>query len=726
MPGRGDIQGFSMTIGTNGFRAFLAGGVAAMAMIQPLTAHAQQAGTVELGEVVVEGQGGEGGSGVGTVKGVVAKKTRTGSKTATELKEIPASVSVVGKEQMYLQSPQKVDEALRYVPGVNPSTYGTDADTDWIYLRGFQADQSGIFLDGLSFYQTGFGTFLMDPFFLERIEVVKGPSSALYGGGNPGGFINYVSKRPGERVRYVETGVNSFGNGYLGFDIGDVADENGVVSYRVNGKVSGGGWETDQSKDLRGMIAPSIKWQPDEATSFTLLSSFGKTDLTHTSTGFLPYVGTVTPAPGGVTIPRDFFYGQKDVEQYDRTQAMIGYEFSHTFDNNWTVRQNLRYAALSLDEDGLYSNGTLTGTMLGRYRFAHQTDVNTFTVDNQLEGKVEAGGAEHTLLFGADYRYYDIGATTYFAGADSIDISNPNYDFVYGPAVFGPKSHTTLNQFGVYAQDQIRFGGGWLATLNGRYDTVSTKLDPSFDRSDDAFSGRAGLAYEFANGLTPYVSYSTSFNPTTSTQGAAVLAPDKARQFEAGVKYTPESFDGILSAAVFDLTRSNVVGPDQADPGQSAAVGEVNVKGIELGIQANLDNGFKVLGGLSYLDAEVKKAIAQGGAVEGNKPIQIPDLTASLWLDYTVQDGAMKGLGGGVGVRYVGESYGDGANQFVVPDVALLDAAIRYDADTWGVALNASNLFDKDYVSSCQGVGFFGSCGYGAGRTFTLKAYAKW
>ena len=708
----------------------LAGTVSGLVLAACQPAFAQQAAETELKPIVVEGGqagGAEDNSGIGKVKGVVARKSRTGSKSATEIKDIPQSVSVVGREQMDMQSPQKIDEALRYVPGVNPSTYGTDADTDWVFVRGFQADQTGIFLDGLSFYQTGFGTFLMDPFFLERIEVVKGPSSALYGGGNPGGFINYVSKHPGERYRTVETGINSFGNGYIAADIGDALSD--VLSYRVNGKLSGGGWQTDHSEDLRGAIAPSFKWQPDEATSFTLLGSLSRTDLVHTSTGFLPYEGTVVPNAAGYKIPRDFFYGDENLEQYDRTQAMIGYEFSHTFDNDWTVRQNLRYGTVSLQEDGLYSNGTFTGTSLGRYRWAHDTQVDTFTVDNQLEGTVETGALEHTLLLGADYRWYRHGASTFFdGGVAPIDILNPLYGGTYGPAALGPESKTTLNQLGLYAQDQIRFGGGWLATLNGRYDFVSTELDtPSMKRDDSEFTGRAALAYEFDNGLTPYLSYSTSFSPTTSTNGAgALLEPESGRQWEAGVKYAPAWFDGLFTAAVFDLTKQNVAAPAPTltNPSFIAAIGEVNVKGVELGAQANLANGFKLIGGLTYLDAEVTKTTS--AATAGMTPIQVPDLTASLWLDYTVESGNLEGLSGGVGVRYVGESYADAANKFVVPGAAVVDAALRYKRDNWSVALNVANLFDKEYVSSCQNVGFFGSCGYGAGRTFTLKAQVNW
>jgi iron complex outermembrane receptor protein len=713
-------------------QTLLAAGAASAALTQVVPAYAQSRGEVELTPVVVN-SGADDASGVGKVNGVVAKKTTTGSKSATAITEVPQSVSVVGREQMYLQSPQKIDEALRYTPGVNPSTYGTDADTDWLFVRGFQADQSGIFLDGLSFYQTGFGTFLMDPFFLERIEVVKGPSSALYGGGNPGGFVNYVSKRPGERVRYAETGVNSFGNGYIAADIGDILDPDGVFSYRLNAKVSGGGWETDYSKDIRGAIAPSFKWQPDASTSLTVLGSLSRTDLTHTSTGFLPYYGTVVDAPGGVRIPRDFFYGEKDIEEYDRTQAMIGYEFSHTFDNDWTVRQNLRYGTVSLDEDGMYGNawtGSLAGTLLPRYRFGHDTTVNTFTVDNQLEGRVQTGGLDHSLLFGIDYRYYNIDEAQTFGGGTDIDVLNPVYGLPQADAPLSSHNDITLNQVGVYAQDQVRFGGGWLATFNGRYDFASTDLDnrltgTTTEADEGEFSGRAGLAYEFANGLTPYVSYSTSFSPTITSDGlGGLVEPEKAQQWEAGLKYAPAGFDGLLTLAVFDLTRQNIATTSPGNPLLTEAIGEVNVRGVELGVQANLADGWKVLGGLTYLDAEVTKATGTwDAATVGMTPIQIPDLTASLWLDYTVESGALEGLGIGGGVRYVGKSWADRANTLTVPDVVMVDAAIRYDRNNWGVALNVANIFDKEYVATCQGIG---SCGYGAGRTITLKMHTTW
>jgi iron complex outermembrane receptor protein len=728
------------SIGHKRLRLALAYSAAAIALLLPVSTFAQDAGTVtQLEAVRVEQGGGAAETGVEPVQGVVAKSTRSGTKAATDLNEVPQSVTVVGREQIDAQSPQKIDEALRYVPGVTTSTYGTDADTDWFFIRGFQAEQTGVFLDGLSLFQTGFGTFLVDPFFLERIDVVKGPSSVLYGSGNPGGFIDMISKRPtDEPLRYVETGVNSFGNGYLGLDFGDKLGGSDVANYRVTGKISGGGWETDKSEDFRGTIAPSVTWSPDDATSLTILSSYQNVDLTHTSTGFLPYVGTVVESPDFGRIPRDFFYGDTDFDTYERQQAMIGYEFEHTFDNNWTVRQNLRYANVSINEDALYANGPsfVDPTKIARYRFAHDTDVSLFTVDNQLEGTFETAALEHNVLFGLDYRHYNIDQTQatggFVPGDLDIDPHNPVYGGVVQPPLFSPylDNEFKRDQIGLYAQDQIKFGGGWIATLNGRYDFVSTNIDDrtfgapgSTDTDEGEFTWRAALAYEFANGLTPYVAYSTAFNPATSVDPVNGLPdPETAKQFEAGVKYQPDFMDAIITAAYFDVTKKNVVKSEFVG-GMSRyyAIGEVDARGFEASVQANVSAGLKAIAAFTYLDMEVIDDL--NPALVGNTPVQVPDVTASLWLDYSFQKDSLSGLSVAAGIRHVGESWANDTNTLKVPSATLVDAAIRYEKDNWGVALNVSNLFDERYVASCQGAN---SCAYGAGRTFMLKASTNW
>ena len=684
------------------------------------TAVLAQAQTIALGEIVVEADA----SGASTVT------TTTGSKLAVAISEVPQSVSVVSHEQIAKSPGAKADELLRYTAGVNPSTYGTDADFDWVRVRGFQADQTGIFLDGLPLYQFGFGSFLIEPFLLDRVEVLKGPSSALYGGANVGGVINYVSKRPtGERLRYTEAGINNYGNAYVGFDVGD-ANETGDLAYRLTGKVSGGYWETKDARDLKGSLAGSVTWTPSAATRLTVYGQYQNADLDHTSTGFLPYVGTAVDAAGGVRIPRNLNYGDPNFDSYSRQQGMLGYELEHELDSTWTVKQNARLAGVSLDEQYLYTFGDLSATNeLQRVAFQHSTDILTLTIDNQISGTLTTGAIEHKLLAGIDYKQVQFSDTQWSdydptGRVPSINVLNPQYG-VANPLITAPylKNTIGLRQLGVYAQDQMRYGG-LIATLNGRYDAVGINLtdisNTQYATSEGAFTGRVGLGYEFDNGLTPYVSYATSFSPTIATSAAGTLLPSESgRQWEAGIKYEPSFVDGVITASVFSIDRENFAQSLPWPQTGSVALGEVNMKGFEVEGQLNFDQ-VSVLGALAYLDAEVVDDV--NTALIGKSPVQIPTLTASLGVEYAFAD-QFEGLVLGAGVRFLGESWADDLNTTTVPATTLFDASLRYDKDDWGVSLNVTNILDTTYVSSCQTLT---NCGYGAGRSVTLSVHKSW
>jgi iron complex outermembrane recepter protein len=692
-------------------------------------------GEIALETVTVEGQG---GSATGPVNGYVPNRTATGSKTDTPIEEIPQSVSVIGREAIEDRQAQKVDEALRYTAGVFAQPYGEDSDTDWFFIRGFDAGQTGVFLNNLPLYQYGFGGFYIDPFVLERIEVLKGPAASLYGGSAIGGIVNLVSKRPTtEPLRYVETGINSWGNGYAAFDFGGALDKDKIWSYRLTGKVSGGGWETREAEDFRGVIAPALTFRPNAGTELTVLGSYQNMDLTHTG-GFLPYVGTVVPAPYG-RISRRFYYSEPDIDLYRREQAMIGYEFEHAVNDVWTLRQNFHYAHTDSKERGPYPYGYLdpaTGFpvaapvapdfLLYRIGFNHHTVVNTLSIDNQAEVKFGTRPLDHTLLLGLDYKYYNIDHIQASGGGTPISPVNPIYGVPQGPTVPYLDQDLTMNQIGFYAQDQIRFGG-WVATLNGRYDHVSTKSTDKVGAanfSDEAgeFSGRLGLGYEFANGMTPYVAVSRSFNPVIGSdffgQG---FEPETGQQYEVGVKYKPTLFDGLITASLFDLTRQNVLTSDPQHLFFEAQLGEVRSRGFEFEAQANITEGLKAVAAFTAYDIEITED--PNAALIGNRPNVVPEILASGWLDYTIQDGAFKGLGFGAGVRYVGFSYVDNENTLKVPAATVFDAAIRYTRDNFTVALNVINLLDNEYVSSCDTQY---TCNYGAGRVATLKASYKW
>ena len=705
--------------------------VAVAAIMLPQVAGAQDAAATgnatALERLTVEGGNATGASdtdGTGPVEGYVAKSTGTGSKTATPVSEIPQSVSVVGREELADRGVvTKIDEALRYTAGVSTEPFGNDPDTDWFYIRGFDATQTGVFLDGLNLYSFAFGGFQTDAYMMERVEVLKGPASVLYGGSSPGGIVNLVRKRPQAEPAYsTEIGINNFGNAFFGFDANDKLNADGTVMYRVTGKVSGGDNYSDYSEDLRGFLMPQITYAPDDATNLTVYAIVSSLDQTHVGNGFLPYEGTVTNAPFG-KIDRDFFFGEPDHDFGRYDQEMIGYEFSHEFDNGWKFSQNLRYSHLDKAEELVYPYAYTATYDLSRLGFKHDTSVDSFSVDNRLEKEFSTGPLDHSLMLGLDYKNFKIDQEQASAfPASDLDPTDPTYGsplpayFTYLDAV------TRLKQTGIYAQDQIRFGGGWLLTLNGRYDYVDIENDSrlatgSYDTNDSAVSGRAGLAYEFENGLTPYISVATFFNPQIGTLAGSggALEPEDGHQVEGGVKYEPTFFDGSLTASVYQIVKKNVT-TTQPVTNLQEQLGEVTSTGFELEGKVNLTQNWKLLGSYTYNDLEITDDL--NSALIGNRPYLIPEHQASLWIDYMVTDGPLEGVTVGGGLRYQGESFADMANTAKVPDAVVADAAIRYEKNGWGAALNVTNLFDKDYVKGCQGLF---TCGYGDQRTVTLK-----
>lgn len=713
-------------------RTTLRAGVALLGLSTGLPALAQNADTA-LKPIVLQNQSGNATNAADApVKGYVAKTSSAGSKTDTPLNEIPQSVSVVGKQEMNDRGGvNKIDEALRYTPGVTAEPFGTDADTDWVYIRGFDATQTGVFLDGLTLFSYGFGGFQIDPFMLERVDALKGPSSVLYGGGNAGGILNYVRKRPtDEPYYYTEIGINSNGNAFTGFDVSDKLGSSDTMNYRVTGKIAGGDNYSDFSEDLRGFIMPQVTISPDEATKLTVWGMVSGLDQVHVGNGFFPYVGTVVDAPFG-KIDRKAFYGEPDIDTGTYAQQMLGAEFEHDFDNGWKVSSNMRYSHLYKHEEGPYLFGYVGGVptapdyQLNRIGFEATSRVDSFAIDNRAETEFDLGATDHKLMLGLDYKYYRLDHIQACCGATSISATDPVYGVPQGNNFVYIDQVVTQQQVGAYVQDQIRFGGGWLATVNGRFDFVSTDTDDdlasasySFDKS--AASGRAGLAYEFDNGLTPYVSVGTFFNPTVAVSTTPNNQPEEGEQYEVGVKYDPTFIDGSFTLSLFNLNKRNVVVTDPATF-LSSQIGEVQSRGVELEGKVNLDDNWKVLGSLTYTDMEVKEDIVPGYV--GKRPYLVPDVQASLWLDYTVTQGALEGLSLGAGMRYQGESWADRLNTLKVPDATVFDAAVRYKKDNWEAALNVTNLFDKDYVRGCQGDS---TCGYGDARTITFKLSKVW
>ncbi|WP_245321961.1 TonB-dependent siderophore receptor [Bradyrhizobium sp. LTSPM299] len=670
----------------------------------------------------------------GPIQGYVANRSSSGTKTNTPIMETPQSVSVVGSEQIRDQKPGKFDEILRYAPGVLAGTFGADTRNDWFLIRGFKSDDVGLFLDGLQLFYTSYASWKLQPFDLERVEVLRGPSAVLYGGSSPSGIVNAISKMPPEEpIRYIEAGVNNFGNAYVGFDVGGpvaAPGQDGKLFYRVVGQVQNGGTQVDFTPNNNYAIAPSVTYKPDIDTTFTMLASASRNETR--GINFLPYVGTVTNAPFG-RIPTSLFVGDPSIDTFTREQEMLGYQFERNLSDNVTFRQNARFAHVDVTYRGLIGNGytNLATGDLGRYNWYAKDTANQADLDSQLEYRFDTGPVKHTMVFGVDLKDYRIDdyQIFQFGTTPSINAFNPVYGLGSLPFTTTPFRNFVIKQeqLGTYVQDQMKLGRFTLV-LSGRNDWVSTSQDdrPSgvtlTNREDSKFSSRAGLIYNFDNGVAPYVSYATSYNPVIGLNAAnQLLLPETGQQSEVGVKVQPNGFDGHITFAWFDLKRQNALTTDPNNPLLQNQTGEVTSRGFEVEGVANPLPGLKVIGALTAYSLFTSKDL--NPALVGLTPTNTPQQMASIWGDYTFQQGPLTGFGFGGGVRYIGSSFADQANTLEVPSVVLGDAAIHYEWQGWRAALNVINIADTIYVASCAGTT---ACFYGDRRRVTASLGYKW
>jgi iron complex outermembrane recepter protein len=660
----------------------------------------------------------------GPVKGFVAKRSAAATKTDTPLIETPQSVSVVGRDQMTAQGVQTVGEALRYTAGVVAEEYGgTDLRIDQYMVRGFASSMP--YLDGLN---TGGRYTLMsesvEPYGLERVEVLRGPSSVLYGQNIPGGLVSLVSKRPTD-VAFGEAGfqVGSQGRTQGTLDLGGPLDSEGKLSYRLTALARGTGTQVDQVDAEHYYLAPSLTWKPSTDTTLTVLAKIQKQSDGY-ALQYLPADGTLYSNSRG-RIPTDFFTGEPDLNKIKRTQSSIGYSLEHRVDDVWTLRQNLRASRTQTDIGYVYAAGLQPGTTsLSRYTLAADAHQNNLAVDTQAQARFKAAGLDHTLLLGVDYFRSHDRWIEQDGDAAPLDILQPVYGRGYTLPAVDYATDDTLKQMGLYVQDQVRWDR-LVLTGSLRHDQADTDVtdllaSSTVSQKNRKTTGRAGLVYLFDNGIAPYVSYSTSFNPALGTTYAGTpFRPTTGKQYEAGVKYQPAGSNSSVTGSIYQLTQRNGLTADPDHPYFRVQAGEVRVRGAELSGTTELSKGLKAVAAYTYTDA----AITQGNdGNTGNTPKDIPRQMASLWLEQRVS-GSLAGLRVGGGIRYVGYRYGNDANTLRIPGTALVDAMIGYDLGQWSVVLNARNLFDKTYVATCDSTT---RCVYGQRRSLLATATYRW
>ncbi len=658
----------------------------------------------------------------------VPKTSNSASKTNTPLIEIPQSISVVTRKQMEDQGAQTVTDALRYVPGVKVEAYGLDPKGfDWLYIRGFNGQSTSDYLNGLRQQNNSYAFFRSEPYAFDRIDVVKGPSSTLFGQGDAGGIINRVSKKPEvNHVNEVQLSVGNYDRRQGQFDLGGALDDQQHFLYRVVGSVRDSNTQVDyddghEVKDDRLYIAPSFTWAPDEDTSLTFLSDF----LRDRNGGSLFAYST----PNGHTT--NTLMGDHSFNHLNQDQYSFGYEFRHRFDDTWEFRQNARYGQVDVIFQNLlpFSVDVGTGnTIRGADRFDQH--MNTFALDNQLQADFQTGPFTHKLLTGVDYTWQDADVTRWRVRGPDLNVYNP----VYGQPVTRPTQANSIGsinydqsieQIGGYIQDQIKFDDHWILTAGGRYDYVRNDLDnyagASSNQKDNAFTGRLGLTYLTEFGLAPYVSYSESFAPNTGLDSSGnAFDSSEAHQWEAGVKYQPTD-DILMTLAAYDLTKTNVLTQELGNPGFSVASGEQQSRGIEAEVKAKLDQNWDLIASYTYTKAEITKS---NRGDEGNRPANVPKHMASAWLNYTFHDTILNGLSLGGGARYTGVLYGDNANTFHIDNYTLFDAGASYPLNkSVTVSVNAQNLLDEKYSATCDDSY---ECYPGMRRTLLTSVKYKW
>lgn len=658
--------------------------------------------------------------------GVVAKRSAAGTKTDVPLIETPQSVSVVTREQIEAQGADSLDQAFDYTPGIFSLGGGANRrGSTGFTVRGFNVTGSApLYVNGSKFPINSLSG-AAEPFNYERVELVKGPASILYGQAAPGGIINLVTKRPtAEPLRELGVELGSYDRQQVTADFGGPIDSDGEWGYRVTGLYRDSDSMVDYIPDDRVAISPTVVWRPSDSTTLTLLTSYYDNETVYDYGK--PFQGSALPNPNGKIKP-ERFVGEPGFNRFDTTGYTVGYLFEHAFTEQLQFRQNVLY----FDYDSEYRDiSTLrlsagsNSRRIDRSAYTREDDDYGYSIDNQLQYKLQTGRIEQTFLLGVDYSWREFERLQHSGTVGSLDVYAP----VYGSPVTinpVPASHnvTESTQTGVYVQDHIKFDQHWVLLLGGRWDQADNESKNRVnggktDTDADAFTGRVGMLYLFDSGFAPYISYSESFQPASGTDFFGnTFDPTTGEQYEAGVKYEPKNVNASVTLSVYELTQQNVSTADPDHPGFSIQTGEVRSRGVELEARASLADNLDLIGSYAKTDTEITES---NGPDLGRKLVSAPEDMASLWVDYTLSGGPADGLGLAAGVRYVGHSYNND-NSIKVDDYTLLDLAIRYQLQQWRFALNVKNALDKEYIASCTF-----ACFYGDERTVNLSAKYSW
>jgi iron complex outermembrane receptor protein len=684
-------------------------------------AAAADASSTEVGAVVI------------TAKHYVPDHSGDATKIDTPLIQVPQSVTVIPRDQIDLLAATNLGMAIRYTAGVVGENYGSDARYDWLTQRGFYPVE---YVDGLQAPVGSVSSTGLDLYSAQSVEVLKGPSSVLYGLAPPGGIINITTRRPQDTFGgSMQASYGSFNSGSVAGDI--TGPINDMFSFRLTSLFRDGGTQADGVNSERFYIAPALTVHIDPNTKLTFLAYYQWDDVKGDGIGFLPSSGVYTNNPVIGKLSPDFNVGDYSYNDFARRQYGVGYNFTHEFSDTLRFEQNMKYFDNHNRMLDLYGAGLEADNVtLDRDNFPFKEAITSFNVDSRFVDKITEGDVDQTILIGFDVRRYTIQSFYGFAypGSScgpqctpSLNLLAPNHNqTVVTPPIDIPYTNENQDQYGLYVQDVVKYHN-WVLTLGGRQDWVDS-INSGVTQSNGAFSYRAGLNYLFDSGLAPYIAYSTSFQPVSGVDFItnAPNKPTTGDEVEGGLKFEPSflptGYKIYGTAAIYDLKQDNVSVPTAPGSFFDTQAGQVEVRGLELEGVARINERLTINASYSYTDSAVTKTYVSTDPQLGKQLTITPKDKASILVDYTQQTGPLAGLGGGVGVRYISSTFGDTANAWKDPAYTLVDALVHYDFDKWRVSVTASNLFDHIYISQCSSTS---DCFYGLRRNVIATVTRK-
>ena len=644
----------------------------------------------------------------GPVQGYHATRSASATRTDTAIHETPQSISVVSKDVVEDLGATRLQDALDYAGGVGrANNFGGQGLTTFT-VRGFTTGE---------FYRNGFPINrgypnMPDANTIERLEVLRGPATMLYGRGDPGGTFNVVSKQPlAERTVTLGSQLNDQGMKRGTLDASGPLDEEGRLAYRLNVVGEGGDTFRDHVETERYGVTPVITWQATDDTKVTFEGDFMRNNhpLDRGLTRFPNQRGTPS---------RDTFWGDKDAGKLHNDNNMAQLRFEHALSDNWTLGGGFQWLDGSLKGNAIEANGPgslgADGRTLQRnfnYRKLEWTDKD---YQLNLTGHFSTGGFDHTLLTGIEYEDYDyksiIQRSSDEVGTYPVDIFNP----VYGqtrPALTRTPTHDkeNLKTYAAFVQDQVALTERLKVLAGARFERFEhdyqNYVGKSWQAADNAVTPRVGVIYDLTDTVAVYADAARSFKPNASASASREgggFAPEKGKSYEMGLKW--EALDRQLSvdAAIYQIEKKNVLTPDPVDSAFNVAAGQVRSRGFDLNVAGNLTPEWRVIGGYAYVDAEVTR---DNTLRSGTRLMNIPRNSFSLLNVYEFQDGALKGLGLGAGGKYVDQRAGQTANTAFSMDAYTVVDLLGYYKVNERVRLNldVKNLFNREYEEGAFG-----------------------